>query len=299
MRTRLGLMTTLLVLGILAPAAAQNADDVQIEVIPVAGSIYMLVGQGGNIGLSVGDDGAFVIDDQFAPLSDKIKAAIATVTDQPVRFVVNTHWHGDHTGGNEHFGEAGALIVAHENVRRRMNPEELGELLGRSQQAPDAALPVVTFTDKVTFHWNGETIHVQHVAPAHTDGDSVIWFENANVAHMGDNFFNGGYPFIDVDSGGDVDGMIGAAELALEHLPAGARIIPGHGPLGGLAELRTFHDFLAGARDRMRDLVDQGLSLEQVIAARPYADTDATMSSDFMTPERFITVMYRSVSGHQ
>ncbi len=293
---RLVITVTALLL-VASPAHPQDWEAVQIQVVPVADGIYMLVGAGGNIGLSVGEDGAFVIDDQFAPLTDKIKAAIATVTDQPVEFVVNTHWHGDHTGGNENFGEAGAMIVAHENVRRRMNPEELGDLVGTSQQAPDSALPVVTFTDKVTFHWNGQTIHVQHVGPPHTDGDSVIWFEEASVVHMGDNFFVGRYPFIDVDSGGNVQGMIGVAEMVLEHVPAGTQLIPGHGPLSQLEDLQAFHDFLVGVRDTMQELIDRGMSLEEAIEARPYAETDDAMSSSFVTPERFITIVYRSLTG--
>ena len=181
--------------------AQQDMQDVEIMTTHVAGGIYMLQGRGGNLGLSIGEDGAFLVDDQFAPLTEKIIAAIRAVTDQPVQFVFNTHWHGDHTGGNENLGKAGALIVAHENVRKRLNPAEFRELVGRSQQAPPDALPVITFTDQVTFHWNGETIHAIHVPPAHTDGDALVHFVGANVVHMGDLFFNGRYPFIDTPPG--------------------------------------------------------------------------------------------------
>ena len=285
---------------LLSPVAlAQNdAPDwnaVEIRVVPVAERLYMLVGRGGNIGLCVGQDGAFVIDDQFAPLTDKIKAAIATVTDAPVRFVVNTHWHGDHTGGNENFGATGSLIVAHENVRRRLNPKEFADLVGRSNQAPDKALPVVTFSDRINFHWNGYTIHVQHVEHAHTDGDAIIWFREANVVHMGDNLFVGMYPFIDVDSGGNVDGMIAAADRVLEHISAGAKLIPGHGPLASLDDLRAFRDMLADVRERVQALVQQGSSLEEVIAARPSAAYDEQLNGGEV-PERFLTMVYRSLT---
>lgn len=279
-------------------AAAQQPDwdAVQVRAEQVAEGVYVIFGSGGNIGLSVGDDGAFVIDDQFAPLTDKIRAAIATVTDAEVRFVVNTHWHGDHTGGNENFGTAGAMIVAHENVRRRMNPEEFGETMGRTQQAPAAALPVVTFTDAVTFYWNGERIDVQHVAPAHTDGDSVIFFTGADVVHMGDNFFVGSYPFIDVDSGGSVNGMIESAEMVLRRAGADTRIIPGHGVVVGRPELAAFRDMLVVVRDRVQALIDAGKTLEEVLAAAPSAEYDAGMAAGFMNAERFMTLVYRSLA---
>ena len=183
--------------------------------------------------MSVGKSGTYLIDDQYAPLSDKILAAIKAITPDPVRFVVNTHWHGDHTGGNENMGKAGALLVAHENVRRRMSTEQFMAAMGRKiPPSPEEALPVVTFTDAMTFHWNGDEIRVYHVPPAHTDGDSIVHFVKADVVHMGDIFFNGGYPFIDTSSGGRVDGVIEAADRVLAGIGEKTRIIPGHGPLG-------------------------------------------------------------------
>ncbi len=174
------------------PGAAQrDFSDVEIRVTRVADGIYMLMGSGGNIGLSVGADGAFIVDDQFAPLTDKIRAAIATVTDEPVRWVLNTHWHGDHTGGNENMGSGGAFIVAHDNVYKRMNPAEFADLVGNSQQSPAAALPVVTFDRTLTLHWNGEDVFSFHVENSHTDGDVIVYYRGANVVHMGDTFFNG------------------------------------------------------------------------------------------------------------
>ena len=277
-------------------SAQQDFDAVQIDTIEVADGIYMLMGAGGNIGLSVGDDGAFVVDDQFAPLTDKIRAAISTVTSEEVKFVVNTHWHGDHTGGNEAFGTAGAMIVAHDNVRKRMNPQQFGEVMGNSEQAPDAALPVVTFSDEVTFYWNDEEIQVQHVKHAHTDGDSLIWFTGANVVHMGDNFFNATYPYIDVDSGGNVDGMIASAQHVLARIDSDTKIIPGHGVLGGAEDLRRFRDVLILARDRVGTMINDGMSLEEVIAALPMSDYDETWGGGFMSPDRFLTVVYRGLA---
>lgn len=252
-------------------AAQANFDSVTVRTQRVADGVYVLFGQGGNIGLSVGSDGAFVIDDQFAPLTEKIRAAIAEITPEPVRFVLNTHWHGDHTGGNENFGKAGAMIVAHENVRRRLNPEEFREVMGRTQQAPPDALPVVTFTDGITFYWNGEKIRTFHTPPGHTDGDAVIVFEQAGVVHMGDTFFNGRFPFIDTASGGDVDGVIAAADAVLAFAGPQTRIIPGHGEVTGVAELRAYRTMLADTRERVLAMLARGMTEDQIVAAAPTA----------------------------
>lgn len=258
------------------PCAAQiNFDTVQVRAIPVSGNVYMLQGAGGNIGLAVGDDAVFVVDDQYAPLTRKVLAAIATVTPKPVRFVINTHWHMDHVGGNEALGQAGALIYAHENVRRRMSVEGFIEALNaRVPASPPVALPVVTFTDAVTFYINGDSVRAVHVPPAHTDGDAIIHFTKANVVHMGDTFHNAGLPFVDLSSGGSIHGIIGAADRVLAMSNAQTKIIPGHGPLADRARLKVYRDMLVALRDRVRTLISTGKTVEQILELNigaPYA----------------------------
>ena len=288
------------------PALAQDPDwdAVSITSEDLGGGIYVLFGRGGNIGLSTGEDGALLVDDQYAPLTDKILAAVRSITDEPVRFVVNTHWHGDHTGGNENLGKAGSLIVAHENVRRRMNPAEFTDLVGRSEQAAPEALPVVTFEHGVTLHWNGLAIEARHQPHAHTDGDSTIFFRGANVVHMGDLFFNGAFPFIDVDSGGGIDGLIAAAERVADATDDQTTIIPGHGPVTDRATLVKYGQALRMARERISERVAAGQSEDD--AAADYValvtgiGTDIGWAPDaggFVSPERFVRLVHRSLSS--
>ena len=274
--------------------AQQDMSDVVIRTIELESDLFMLMGRGGNMGLSVGEDGAFLVDDQFAPLTAKIQAAVAEVSDHPVRWVLNTHWHGDHTGGNENLGKAGAMIVAHRNVYRRMNPAEFSDLVGRSAQAPRAALPVVTFDSGVQFHWNGRHIRVTHIATAHTDGDAIIHFPRANVFHMGDTFFRGRYPFIDVNSGGGVDGVIAAADFVLERSNDETRIIPGHGELASAEHLREYRDMLETVRLRVASMVADGRSEDEVVAAAPTSDLDTVWGEN---SEGFVRAVYISVTG--
>jgi glyoxylase-like metal-dependent hydrolase (beta-lactamase superfamily II) len=264
----------------------------------VADGVYMLKGAGGNIGLSVGEDAVFLVDDQYAPMTPKIKAAVAALTGQPVKFVLNTHWHGDHTGGNENLGSAGALIVAHDNVRKRMSTEQFVAFFNEKvPPAPRVALPVVTFGENVTFHINGEEIHAFHVAPAHTDGDAVVHFRKTNVVHTGDLFFNGMYPFIDVDAGGSVAGMIAAADTLLATVVKDdTRIIPGHGPLATRADYKAFRDMLAAVRDAVGPLVKAGKTQEQVVAAKPTAALDARWGGGFMKPDSFTGLVYADLA---
>jgi glyoxylase-like metal-dependent hydrolase (beta-lactamase superfamily II) len=274
---------------------AQNFDTVQVRAVPVAGAVHMLQGAGGNIGLVVGDDAVFVVDDQFAPLTPKVLAAIKSVTPQPVRFVLNTHWHFDHTGGNENMGKAGALIFAHENVRRRMSKDQFIEALNRTEPAsPRGALPVVTFTDTVSFHLNGDSIVVFHVAPAHTDGDAVVLFTRANVVHTGDLFVSAGFPFVDRSSGGSIHGIIAAAERILAATNAGTRIIPGHGPLADRARLQAYHDMLVVVRDRMRKEIAAKHTIEQVLASAITAEYDASWTTN---RERFLRILHQELSA--
>lgn len=283
-----------------APAAlAQpNPDEVEIEVTSVADGVWMLQGAGGNIGVSAGDDGVFLVDDQYAPLTPKILAAIKTVSERPVRFVVNTHWHGDHTGGNENLGEAGAVIVAHHNVRQRMSTDQFMAAFDRTVPAsPAAALPVITFAEGVTFHLNDDTLEVVHLPAAHTDGDSAILWQDAGVIHAGDLFFNGSYPFIDLGSGGSIDGMIAAIERLLERAGDGTRIIPGHGALAGRTDLAAYLEMLRGARAAVAALVAEGRDREAVIAAKPTAAWDEAWGGGFIPPDRFAATLFDSLTA--
>src|SRR6266550_3016962 len=277
--------------------AQQGLDTVQIRTVNVADGVYMLMGSGGNIGVSAGANGVVLIDDQFAPLSDKIKSALTAINPWPIRFLLNTHWHGDHTGGNENFAKAGVVIVAHENVRHRMSVEQFIAAFGsKVPPSPDAALPIVTFTDAVTFYLNGDSIAAVHVAPAHTDGDVVIYFRRANVVHMGDTYFNGRYPFIDVSSGGSVDGVVAAVDRVLAMTDQRTKYIPGHGQLSGRTEVVAYRDMLATVRDRVRKLARQGKTLAQVKAAKPSAEFDAAWGVGFINPERFVEMLYDDLS---
>lgn len=278
--------------------AQQDFSQVEITSQKLAEGIWMLQGAGGNLGLSAGEDGAFLIDDQFAPLTEKIQAAVAKVSDKPVRFVFNTHWHFDHTGGNENFGKAGVLIVAHDNVRERMSVDQVMEAFNRTvEAAPDVALPVITFAHDVKFHLNGDTIHAFHVPPAHTDGDSIIHFETADVIHMGDVFFNGGYPFIDVGSGGSIEGVIHAVNKVLAMSDADTKIIPGHGPLASRADLVGYRDMLDEVRARIASMIAEGKTLEEIQAAKPTADLDETWGKGFINGEQFIAIAHSSLSN--
>ncbi|MEJ2385642.1 MAG: MBL fold metallo-hydrolase [Xanthomonadales bacterium] len=254
--------------------------------------------RGGNVAVSAGPDGVFIIDDQYKPSIDQLLAAIGRISDQPVRFVINTHYHGDHVGGNEAVGEGGSVIIAHDNIRKRMSSAQFNHFMGSETPAwPKAALPVVTFNDRVTLHLNGEAVTAYHVPRGHTDGDSIIHFPESNVLHMGDIFFNGLYPYIDLDAGGTIQGMIDAVEQGLELADEETKIIPGHGPLTDRAGMQAYHAMLVEIRDRVQALIDQGLSREQVVAARPTARWDEELGNAFIKPDKLAIFVYNSLTG--
>jgi glyoxylase-like metal-dependent hydrolase (beta-lactamase superfamily II) len=270
---------SLVVLAVPHPLSAQNFDEIEISTTPVAGSIYMLQGSGGNIGLSIGEDGTLMVDDQFAPLTQKIQAAVRALTPNPVEFVINTHWHYDHTDGNTNFGRAGAILVAHENARTRMTRTDTVSLNNRVQEAygPDG-LPKITFYQSMRFHYNGDVIDVVHLRNAHTDGDAAVYFRDTNVLHTGDTFTRSALPFIDQPNGGTLDGMIEAAWTMAGLIDDETRVIPGHGALSTRADLLAHHAKLVVIRDRLREHAARGDTPDQVVAANPgrdYAEMNA------------------------
>jgi len=287
-------VATLALAAFAGRAAAQDFSKVEITTQKLSDTLYMLIGAGGNIGLSIGADSVFVIDDQYAPMAPKIKAAIAKLTPRPVQWVLNTHFHFDHTGGNEAFGGEGALIVAHHNVRRRMSGDQLINFAGSAntqKASPKVALPVVTVAGEISFHINGDEVHAFHVPRAHTDGDLIVHFRTGNVVHMGDVFFNGMYPFIDGGSGGTAEGALAAYDRVLAIADDNTKIIPGHGPLGSKADLAAMRTMVAAVLTRIKALRAAGRSDAQVRAAKPSAEFDARFGGGFINPEAFVQQM--------
>jgi glyoxylase-like metal-dependent hydrolase (beta-lactamase superfamily II) len=287
------------ILGLLAmPGAgrAQDWDKIQVRILPISGSVHMLTGAGGNIGISVGQDGVLLVDSEFAELHDKIVSAIAAIGGGPVRFVLNTNWHYDHVRGNELFRKRGAVIIGHANCPARMAGETYHEILDAKigPYAP-AAWPEVTFADSLAVHLNGEDIEAVHIANAHSDADALYVFRKANVIHTGDLFFSSGYPYIDIGNGGSVDGMIAAADRILAMTNAGTKLIPGHGPLADRQRLQAYRSMLVTVRDRVAALIKQGRSLDQVVAAKPSSDFDSAWSAA-MTPQQFVAIVFTDVS---
>lgn len=260
--------------------------DVKITVEKVSEHIYMLQGAGGNIGLSTGEDGVFMIDDQFAPLSDKIMAAIKTVSDEPVKFLVNTHFHGDHSGGNENFEAAGALIVAQDNVRKRLSENK------------KTGLPVITFSEDATFYQNGDDIFLTHVHHAHTDGDALVYFTQSNVLHTGDTFFNGRFPYIDMNRGGSIQGDLEAAQKGLMLINNETKIIPGHGALATRSDYKKYKDMLESVIEKVSKAISMGKSEDEVAAMESITRsfyTDQETANDFISGPKFRKTVYQSL----
>lgn len=287
-----GSVLLLVALGSLA-LAQQDFSQVQIKVTKVAGTVYMLEGSGGNIGVSVGDDGIVMVDDQFAPLAPKIREALKGITDKPIKFILNTHFHGDHTGGNVVFGRE-APIIAQENVRLRL--QKGGPVGGNATPpAPKEALPVITFNDRAAVHLNGEDIRAIHLPNGHTDGDSVIYFAQSNVLHMGDDFVTYGFPFVDAANGGTVSGMISGLESILDMMPANVKIIPGHGQLSTPADVRTFLDMLKKTRALVAQAAQQGQTLDQMKQnhlLEPYE----SYSKGFIKTDAWLELLYNEIT---
>ncbi|MUU79242.1 MBL fold metallo-hydrolase [Winogradskyella endarachnes] len=288
---------TILLIFISSTIISQNRfDSVEIKSIKLTEHTYMLEGAGGNIGISIGEDGVFVIDDQFAPLSDKILASIKKLSDKPIKFLVNTHFHGDHTGGNENLAKAGATLIAHDNVRKRLT-----EVQKDGSNKPKEALPVITFNDKLNIYINGESVAIFHTENAHTDGDAILYFTESNVLHTGDTYFNNRYPYIDLNSGGSVDGYISAVKRSLMVINDETKIIPGHGKLSNKQEYKTFLTMLESLKSSILKAIDEGKTEDDVkndtSITKTYDDLD--YGTGFINSEKIRLTFYRSLKTKQ
>jgi cyclase len=286
-------------LSITTYAQQRDFSKVEVKVSKVAGNVYMLQGAGGNIGVSVGDDGVVIVDDDYAPVADKIVAALKGITDKPLRYVINTHYHFDHTGGNASFGK-GTPIIAHDNVRKRLkgggDMGNSGSVKMNSPPSPPEALPIITFERDVTVHLNGEAIRALHFPNGHTDGDSVVFFPKSNVVHMGDDFVTYGFPFIDLQGGGSVTGLIDACEGVLKQLPADVKIIPGHGPVSTAADLKSFVTMLKETRDVVQKAVKAGKTLDQLKQEKVLAPWQK-FSGTFISADAHLETLFNDLTG--
>jgi cyclase len=290
---RIKLAIQLVALTVVMNATAQNIVEIKVE--KITDQIYLLMGQGGNIGLFVGDDGVFMIDDQFAPLTPKILAAIKTITDKPVNYLINTHWHGDHTGGNLNMAKEGAIIVSHENVRKRMSLEKLVQ--GKKVKgSPEEALPVITFTEEMMYHFNGDDVLISHIHDAHTDGDALVYFTKNNVLHMGDSYFQGAFPYIDTTSGGTIDGYIAGIQKAIMLSDDATIIVCGHGKASNKSDLKTYLKMLKTLRARVATEIEDNKTLEEVVANGSITKEYKSFSA-WITEEKIKTAIYTSLKN--
>jgi cyclase len=299
MRRLVVCLAALLFSSTIVLAQDQDFSKVQMKVTQVAGGIYMLEGAGGNIGVSVGEDGIVIVDDEYAPLADKIRAALKGITDKPVRFIINTHYHGDHTGGNALF-QKDAPIIAQDNVRKRLQEGgELGNLGSVKMQAkpqPKEALPIITFDHDVSVHLNGEDIRALHYPHGHTDGDSIIFFPKSNVVHMGDDFVRYGFPFVDLAAGGSVEGMTAAVEDVISKMPADVKVIPGHGQISTVDDMRQYAAMLKDTRAVVDKVLKEGKTLDQMKQQKILAPWQK-WSGDFISTDAFLETLYNELTG--
>lgn len=290
------LLLTLLFVFTTTAQAQTDFSKVQMKATKVAGNVYMLEGAGGNIGVSVGDDGLLIVDDQFAPLADKIRAALKGLADKKLRFILNTHWHGDHTGGNVAFGPE-ATIIAHDNVRKRLSTEQKSTVFNTTTPpSPKEALPVITFDQSLSVHFNGEDIRAIHFPHGHTDGDSVIFFSASTVVHLGDDFFAGRFPFVDLESGGSVEGLIKNIGELVNKIPADAKLIPGHGPISTLDDLKNYHRMLQQTTEIVRGKIAAGKTLDQ-IKSEGLPDEWKPWGAGFIKTDRWVETIYKSLTA--
>ena len=290
------LFLVLILVGTCSAQAQQG--KIEFSTFQLSDTVYMLMGAGGNVGISTGKDGLYIIDDKVKQATGPLLEAIRKISDKPIRFVINTHYHGDHTGNNEVIASSGTVIIAHDNIYKRLSTEQISIFSNSTTPPyPKAALPVVTFNDQLSMHLNGETATAYYVANGHTDGDAIIHFPVSNVIHMGDMFFNGQYPYVDLDAGGSLQGLVAAAELALSMADDSTRIIPGHGPLGVTEDLKKYRDYLIEASARVQALIDNGMSLEQIIATKPTEKWDEKLGKNWIRPHQFVTFIYNSLEG--
>ena len=283
-RKSAAMITLLGLMWLFTPASHAQQDFSNVEIVAhnVVGSVYYLQGAGGNIGLSIGEDGVVMIDDQYAPLTDKILAAIRQLNEGEIRFVINTHVHGDHTGGNENLGKLGILILARDEVRVRL-----------AAQSPAAALPVLTYSDAITIHLNGEEVYAFPVPPAHTDGDTFIHFVDSDVIHTGDVFRTTAFPVIDTNNGGTLDGSIQALGLLIGTAGPDTLILPGHGDVSSRMDVMGFRDMILDVRDQVAPMVESGMSYEEVAATDP----TAAYNDRYGNPDRFLRAVYTELGG--
>jgi glyoxylase-like metal-dependent hydrolase (beta-lactamase superfamily II) len=291
-------LLSLLTLTVTVNDVNAQGDNVTINTTKLSNNTYMLKGSGGNIIVSVGQDGVFMVDDQFAPLTEKIKEAISNITDQSVKFVINTHWHSDHTGGNENFGELGAVIISHDNVRERLSTEQFSAFFNRTiAPLPEKGLPIITFSDNMTIFQNGDEIRIIHVDNGHTDGDSIVYFTKNNVIHVGDDFNDKTYPLIDISSGGSIDGLISSLQTISSLIDDETKVVSGHSDISNKTKVNALITMLKDVRQNVSQLIKNGDSLEEIIASQPTSKYDEIYyDHSRLKPGDFVTMVYQSLT---